>query len=52
MDKRLIPYSVHLPEESNEPEIAAFPRLVFSPVKKNFGRFRQLIDAVNLAEHI
>ena len=39
-----------LPEEQNEPEIAALPRLVLAPRRKNFGRIRQLIDAVNLAE--
>ena len=42
--------TVQLPEESNEPEIAALPRLVFVPARKNFGRFRQFIDAVNLAD--
>jgi hypothetical protein len=41
--------TVHLPEEANETEIAALPRLIFTPAKKNFGRFRQLIDAVNEA---
>ena len=39
-----------LPEEQNEPEIADLPRLVFTPKRKNFGRLRQLIDAINLAE--
>ena len=39
--------TVQLPEEANEPEISALPRLIFIPAKKNFGRFRQLIDAVN-----
>ena len=41
--------TVALPEESNEPELAGLPRLVFVPVKKNFGRLRMLIDAVNAA---
>jgi len=45
----LLEQTVQLPEEVNEPEIAALPRLVFVPARKNFGRFRQLIDAVNLA---
>ncbi len=36
-----------LPEESNEPELAEFPRLVFTPFRRNFGRFRVLIDAIN-----
>lgn len=39
-----------LPAEHNEPELAALPRLVLSPKRKNFGRIRQLIDAVNAAE--
>ena len=39
-----------LPEEHNEPEIAALPRLVLAPKRKNFGRIRQLIDAINAAE--
>lgn len=41
--------TVELPEEKNEPEVAGLPRLVFVPVRKNFGRFRQLINAVNVA---
>jgi uncharacterized protein (TIGR00730 family) len=36
------------PEESGEPEIAHLPRLVFQPHKRNFGRLRQVIDAVNM----
>jgi len=39
-----------LSEEANEPELAAFPRLVLQPHRRNFGRFRMLIDAVNAAE--
>ena len=42
--------STALPEEQNEPEIAALPRLVLAPKRKNFGRIRQLIDAINAAE--
>ncbi|MEI6872488.1 MAG: TIGR00730 family Rossman fold protein [Verrucomicrobiota bacterium] len=41
--------TVALPEEHNEPELANLPRLVFIPARKNFGRFRQLIDAINVA---
>ena len=41
--------TVALPEESNEPDLAGLPRLVFVPVKKNFGRLRMFIDAVNAA---
>jgi uncharacterized protein (TIGR00730 family) len=36
-----------LPAENSEPEIANLPRLVFQPHKRNFGRLRQVIDAVN-----
>jgi hypothetical protein len=39
-----------LPEEHNEPEFADLPRLVMTPKRKNFGRLRKLIDAVNAAE--
>jgi uncharacterized protein (TIGR00730 family) len=39
-----------LPPEKNEPEIWELPRLVFTPHRRNFGRFRQLIDAINLDE--
>ncbi len=38
-----------LDAELNEPEIAYLPRLVFRP-RKNFGRLRQLIDAINRCE--
>ena len=33
--------------EQNEPEIAALPRLILTPDRRNFGRMRQLIDAIN-----
>lgn len=36
-----------LPEEAGEPELAHLPRLVFQPKRRNFGRLRQVIDAVN-----
>lgn len=36
-----------LPQEKNEPEIQALTRLVFIPHRRSFGRFRQLIDAIN-----
>jgi hypothetical protein len=45
----LLEQTVSLPEEQNEPELADMPRLVFVPARKNFGRFRQFIDAVNVA---
>ncbi len=38
-----------LPQERNQPEIAELPRLVFTPHRPAFGRYRQLIDAINLA---
>ena len=41
---------VALPEEHNEPELAEMPRLIFTPKRKNFGRFRKLFDAINAAE--
>ena len=39
--------SAALPEESGEPDIAHLPRLVFQPKRRNFGRLRKVIDAVN-----
>jgi uncharacterized protein (TIGR00730 family) len=36
-----------LPEETGEPDIAHLPRLVFQPRRRNFGRLRKVIDAVN-----
>jgi uncharacterized protein (TIGR00730 family) len=41
--------SAALPEESGEPEIAQLPRLIFQPHRRNFGRLRKVIDAVNEA---
>jgi uncharacterized protein (TIGR00730 family) len=38
-----------LRQEKNEPEIWDLPRLLLTPHRRNFGRFRQLIDAINLA---
>lgn len=39
-----------LPQEKNEPEIWDLPRLLFVPFRRSFGRFRQLIDAINRAD--
>jgi hypothetical protein len=39
-----------LPEEANQPELAALPRLVLSPQRHQFGQMRALIDAINEAE--
>jgi uncharacterized protein (TIGR00730 family) len=36
-----------LRQEKNEPEIRDLPRLVLTPHRRSFGRFRQLIDAIN-----
>lgn len=33
--------------EANEPEIAHLPRLILTPDRRNFGRLRQMIDAIN-----
>ena len=38
-----------LRQEKNEPEIWDLPRLVLTPHRRSFGRFRQLIDAINAA---
>lgn len=39
-----------LPEEANEPELADIPRLILQPHRRNFGRLRLLLDAINDAE--
>jgi hypothetical protein len=39
-----------LPQERNEPEVLSLPRLVLTPHRRSFGRFRQLIDAINRGE--
>lgn len=39
-----------LPQEQNQPEIAHLPRLILTPHRQDFGRYRQLIDAINLAK--
>jgi hypothetical protein len=39
-----------LPEEHNEPDLAHLPRLVFTPHRRNFGRLRKVIDAINEAD--
>ena len=36
-----------LPKENSEVEIRELPRLIFTPRRSRFGRFRQLIDAIN-----
>jgi hypothetical protein len=41
-----------LRQEKNEPEIWELPRLALTPHRRSFGRFRQLIDAINLSETI
>jgi uncharacterized protein (TIGR00730 family) len=37
-----------LPEEKDEPEAAALPRLIFHFNRRDFGRLRRLIDCLNL----
>jgi uncharacterized protein (TIGR00730 family) len=39
-----------LPEEHDDPELAALPRLVFQFNRRDYGRLRQLIDGINVAE--
>jgi len=39
-----------LPEEANEPELDKYPRLILTPHRRNFGRLRLLLDAINDAE--
>jgi uncharacterized protein (TIGR00730 family) len=39
-----------LRQEKNEPDIWDLPRLILHPHRRTFGRFRQLIDAINAAE--
>jgi len=36
-----------LRQEKNEPEIWELPRVILTPHRQSFGRFRQLIDAIN-----
>jgi uncharacterized protein (TIGR00730 family) len=38
-----------LRQEKNEPEIWELPRIILTPYRRSFGRFRQLIDAINLS---
>ena len=36
-----------IPNESDKLESLELPRLIFTPLRSRFGRFRQLIDAIN-----
>ena len=38
-----------LRQEKNEPDIWELPRLVLTPSRRSFGRFRDLIDSINAA---
>ena len=42
-----IVHSVPLPAEADEPELAGLPRLIVDFDRKNFGRLRSLINAIN-----
>ena len=37
-------------QEKNEPEVWDLPRIALIPHRRDFGRFRELIDAINSAE--
>ena len=39
-----------LRQEKNEPALWDLPRLIMTPHRRAFGRFRQLIDAINVSE--
>lgn len=39
-----------LRQEKNEPEIWDLPRLILTPYRRSFARFRDLIDAINASE--
>ena len=39
-----------LRQEKNEPALWDLPRLVLTPHRREFGRFRQFIDAINVAD--
>jgi uncharacterized protein (TIGR00730 family) len=41
-----------LRQEKNEPEIWDLPRLILKPHRRDFGRFRELIDGINAAGSI
>lgn len=41
-----------LKAEKNEPELAELPRLVFRAHQRNYGRYRELIDAINRSETV
>ena len=51
-EKAPIRISGALKQERNEPELFQLPRLVATPHRRNFGRLRALIDAVNEAETV
>jgi uncharacterized protein (TIGR00730 family) len=51
-EKAPIRISGALKQEKNEPELFQLPRLVATPHRRNFGRLRALIDAVNEAETV
>ena len=42
-----IQQSSALPEELDEDTLAHLPRLIFTPHRRNYGRFREFINAIN-----
>ncbi|MEO8351364.1 MAG: TIGR00730 family Rossman fold protein [Chthoniobacteraceae bacterium] len=50
VEEGAITLTAALREESNEPDLAELPRLVLTPHRRNFGRLRTFIDAINASE--
>jgi uncharacterized protein (TIGR00730 family) len=43
----IIDQSAALPEEQDEESLAHLPRLIFTPHKRKYGRYREFINAIN-----
>ncbi len=50
VEEGVIALGAALPEERNEPDLMELPRLVLKPHRRNFGRMRTFIDAINASE--
>jgi len=50
LDRQPLHAGKPLRQERDEPELSRLPRLICGPNRRNFGRMRQLIDAINGAE--